>query len=166
MRTDKIFLVGFMAAGKSTVAEALGRRIDWRVEDVDARIEARERQTVADIFARHGEDHFRAVERAVVRELLPLRHAVVATGGGTFADPVNRTAINRNGTSVWLDVTFETVIARLPADGRRPLAGNRETLRGLYRARQAAYRQAHLRLDASALPAGALVERLMEWVGA
>ena len=166
MRTDKIFLVGFMAAGKSTVAEALGRRIGWRVEDVDARIEAREHQTVADIFARHGENHFRAVERAVVQDLLPLRHAVVATGGGTFADPTNRAAINRNGTSVWLDVTFETVIARIPADGSRPLARNRDTLYGLYLARRAAYRQAHLRLDASALPAGALVERLMEWVRA
>ena len=121
MRTDKIFLVGFMAAGKSTVAEALGRRIDWRVEDVDARIEARERQTVADIFARHGEDHFRAVERAVVRELLPLRHAVVATGGGTFSDPVNRTAINRNGTSVWLDVTFGRPCAGCTAPGRLPI---------------------------------------------
>ncbi len=166
MRTDKIFLVGFMAAGKSTVAEALGRRIDWRVEDVDARIEARERKTVADIFAQCGEDHFREVERAVVRDLLPLRHAVVATGGGTFADPTNRAAINRNGTSVWLDVTFETVIARIPSDGRRPLARNRDTLYALYRARQAGYRQAHLRLDASSLSAGALVERLMEWVGA
>ena len=166
MRSDKIFLVGFMAAGKSTVAEALGRRIDWRVEDVDARIEARERQTVADIFAQRGERHFREVERAVVRELLPLRHAVVATGGGTFADDANRAAINRNGTSVWLDVTFETVIARLPADGRRPLAKDRDTLYGLYRARQAAYRQAHLRLDAGALPAGALVERLLDWLRA
>ena len=165
VRTDKIFLVGFMAAGKSTVAEALGRRIDWRVEDVDARIEARERQTVADIFARRGENHFREVERAVLQELLPLSHAVVATGGGTFADPANRAAINRNGTSVWLDVTFDTVVARLPADGRRPLAQDRDTLLHLYRARQAAYRQAHLRLDASALPAGALVERLMEWLG-
>ena len=166
MRTDKIFLVGFMAAGKSTVAEALGRRIDWRVEDVDARIEARQRQSVADIFAQRGEGHFREVERAVVRELLPLRHAVVATGGGTFADPANRAAINRNGTSVWLDVSFETVIARLPADGRRPLAKDRDSLHGLYRARQATYRQAHLRLDASALLPGALVERLAEWLGA
>ena len=166
MRTDKIYLVGFMAAGKSTVAKALGRRIDWRVEDIDARIEARQRQTVADIFAQHGERHFREVERAVVQELLPPRHAVVATGGGTFADPANRTAINRDGTSVWLDISFETVIARLPSDGRRPLAGDRDTLYGLYRTRQASYRQAHVRLDAGGLSAGALVERLMDWLGA
>ncbi|MYK87134.1 MAG: hypothetical protein F4018_01595, partial [Acidobacteria bacterium] len=94
MRTDKVFLVGFMAAGKSTVARALGARIDWRVEDVDSRIEARERRAVADIFATHGEARFRAVERAVLRELLPMRHTVVATGGGTFADPANRQLIN------------------------------------------------------------------------
>jgi shikimate kinase len=58
------------------------------------------------------------------------------------------------------------VVARLPADGRRPLARKRDTLHALYRARQNAYRQAHLRLDADSLPAGALVERLMDWLGA
>ena len=97
-----MFLVGFMAAGKSTVAAALGARIDWRVEDIDTRIEARERSTVADIFAARGETWFRATERAVLRELLPLRHTVVATGGGTFADPGNRRLINADGASVWL----------------------------------------------------------------
>ena len=84
---DKIFLVGFMAAGKTTVARALAGRLGWRVEDVDELIEARERRTVADIFARQGEPYFRAVEREILHLLLPLRHVVVATGGGTFADP-------------------------------------------------------------------------------
>lgn len=165
MRTDKLYLVGFMAAGKSTVAKALGARIDWRVEDIDARIEAREHSTVADIFARRGEAHFRTTERAVLRELLPLRHAVVATGGGTFADPVNRQRINADGASVWLDISFETVVARIPPDGRRPLAADRATLEGLYRTRRSAYRHAHLRLDADRAPAGELVERILEWLG-
>ena len=57
---DKIFLVGFMAAGKTTVARALAARLGWRAEDVDELIEARERRTVADIFARQGEPYFRA----------------------------------------------------------------------------------------------------------
>jgi len=148
VRTDKVFLVGFMGAGKSTVAKALGARIDWRVEDVDARVEARERRTVSDIFATRGEDCFRAAERAALRELLPLRHAVVATGGGTFADPANRKLINADGASIWLDVSFATVVDRIPPDGRRPLAADRTSMEALYRARQAAYRYAHLRLDA------------------
>ncbi|MSO83409.1 MAG: shikimate kinase, partial [Acidobacteria bacterium] len=51
MRTDKLYIVGFMGAGKTTVAAALGRRIGWRTEDVDQRIEARERRSVSAIFS-------------------------------------------------------------------------------------------------------------------
>ncbi len=154
-----------MAAGKSTVARALGARIDWRVEDVDSRIEAREHRAVADIFATRGEARFRAIEREVLRDLVPLRHTVVATGGGTFADPANRRLINADGASVWLDVSFETVVDRIPPDGRRPLAADRTTMEALYRTRQSAYRHAHLRLDADRAPAGELVERILEWLG-
>ncbi len=165
MRTDKIYIVGFMAAGKSTVADALGQRLDWRAEDIDSLIEARERSTVADIFAARGEPYFRDVERAILDELLPLRHAVVATGGGTFAHPESRRRINADGASVWLDVTFETVVDRLPSDGRRPLAADRATMEALFRARQAAYRRAHLRLDANRTPAAELVDRILDWLG-
>ena len=121
MTADKIYLVGFMAAGKTTVARALADRLGWRSEDIDELIEARERRTVAEIFARSGEPYFRALERDILKLLLPLRHVVVATGGGTFMDPENRAAINMDGVSVWLDVPLEELVARLPADGRRPL---------------------------------------------
>jgi shikimate kinase len=161
VRTDKVYLVGFMAAGKTTLARALARRLDWRVEDVDERIEAREGRTVASIFAREGEPYFRAVERAVLVDLLPLRHRIVATGGGTFVDAENRAAINRDGLSVWLDVPLDELIERLPADGRRPLAADRLQLERLYAARRAAYQQAHLRLDASHAPVEALVEQIV-----
>ena len=165
MKTDKIYLVGFMGAGKSTVARALGKRLGWRVEDVDERIEAREHRTIADIFAQDGEAYFRTVERAVLRELLPLRHTVVATGGGTFGDPENQTLIKSDGASVWLDITFDEVVDRLPADGRRPLAADRTSMQALFDRRRSSYEQAHLRLDANRTPAGELVERILEWVG-
>src|SRR5207302_9738605 len=106
-RADKVYLVGFMTAGKTTVARALARRLDWQPIDIDELIEKRERLTVAEIFARHGEAYFRAAERAVLSDQLAPRHAVVATGGGTFVDPVNRAAINRDGVSVWLDVPLD-----------------------------------------------------------
>jgi shikimate kinase len=161
---DKIYLVGFMAAGKTTVARALAARLGWRAEDLDALIEARERRTVAEIFARSGELYFRALERDILRMLLPLRHVVVATGGGTFMDPENRAAINSDGVSVWLDVPLEEVIARLPADGRRPLATDRTQMERLFAVRQAGYANARIRVDATGSHPEAIAERIMEAV--
>ena len=123
-----------------------------------------ERMTVAEIFARHGEPYFRAVERRVLVDQLAPRHIVVATGGGTFADPQNRAAINRDGVSVWLDVPLERLIDRVPADGRRPLAADRAGFEHLYHQRRAAYEQAHKRLDAGRAGVDALVEQLLDWL--
>jgi shikimate kinase len=162
VQTDKIYLVGFMAAGKSTLARALGGRLDWRVEDIDDRIEAREGRTVASIFARDGEAYFRSVERSVLVDLLPQRNIVVATGGGTFVDPANQALINGDGLSVWLDVPLPEVIERLPADGRRPLAADRDQLERLYAVRSLAYQRAHVRLDAARAPVEALVEQVID----
>jgi shikimate kinase len=164
LKTDKIYLVGFMAAGKTTLAQALARRLGWRAEDVDALIEARERRTVADIFARDGEPYFRAIERQVILSLIPVRHAVVATGGGTFVDPENRAAINADGVSVWLDVPLDALLMRIPADGRRPLANDRLQMAMLFEARRLAYQQAQVRIDASLMRTEALVEQLVDMI--
>lgn len=165
MRTDKVYLVGFMASGKTSLARALSRRLDWQMADVDELIETRERLDVAAIFARHGEAYFRAVERQVLDELVPARHMVVATGGGTFVDPRNRALINHDGTSIWLDASLDRVIDRLPSDRRRPLAADRAHLARLYEARRAAYQQAHVRLDANGPSVEALVEQALEGLG-
>jgi shikimate kinase len=164
VKADTIYLVGFMAAGKSTLARALARRLDWQAVDIDELIEKRERQTVADIFARHGEPYFRSTERAVLAEQIAARHVIVATGGGTFADPQNRAAINSDGVSVWLDVPLDRLIARVPADGRRPLAADRAGFERLYHQRRAAYELAHVRLDAGRAAVDALVEQLVDWL--
>jgi shikimate kinase len=154
-----------MAAGKTTVARALADRLGWRADDIDELIEARERRTVADIFARSGEPYFRALERDILHLLLPLRHLVVATGGGTFMDPDNRTAINIDGFSVWLDVPFDELLARIPADGRRPLAADRAQLERLYIVRQGAYANARLRIDARGVRPDEVAERIIEALG-
>jgi shikimate kinase len=164
VKADKIYLVGFMAAGKTTVARALAKRLDWRAADVDELIEARERLSVADIFAKHGEAYFRAVERAVLVDQLQQRHVVVATGGGTFADAQNRAAINRDGVSVWLDVPLDLLVARMPADGRRPLAADRAGFERLYHQRRSGYEQAHVHLTVGRSGVDALVEQILDWL--
>lgn len=151
-----------MAAGKTTLAQGLARRLGWRTEDVDLMIEARERRTIADIFARDGEPYFRAIERQVIYSLLPLRHTIVATGGGTFLDPEIRAAINADGVSVWIDAPFDVLLDRIPADGRRPLANDRLQMAVLYETRRLAYEQAHIRLDATRARSEELVEQLLE----
>jgi shikimate kinase len=163
VKADKLYLVGFMGAGKTTVARAIGKRTGWRVEDIDQRIEAREHRTVASIFSQQGEPYFRQLERLALGELLPLRHVVVATGGGTFVEPDNRALMLADGAVAWLDLSLAQVIERVPADGRRPLASDRAQMEQLFTRRQLAYAQAHVRVDA-AMPVAEVVGRLLEWI--
>lgn len=164
MKIDKLYLVGFMGAGKTTVASVLGRRLGWRTEDVDARIEARERRSVSAVFLRDGEGYFRQTEREVLRDLLSERNVVVATGGGTFVDPDNRALMLHDGAVAWLDLPLSRVLERLPRDGRRPLASDPLQMEQLYLRRQTAYQDAHVRVDATA-PVDEVVERLLDWIG-
>jgi shikimate kinase len=164
VKTAKVYLVGFMGAGKTTVARALAKRLDWKMLDIDDQIEKREHQTVATLFAKKGEAYFRATERSVLVEQLGSRHVVVATGGGTFVDPQNRALINRDGMSVWIDVPLDRLIARVPADGRRPLASDRSEFERLYLLRRESYEQAHHRIDAARTSIDAIVEQLLDWL--
>lgn len=162
MSIDKIYLVGFMACGKTTLAKTLGERLDWHVEDIDELIEVRERQTIADIFARHGEAYFRQVERDMLRLVQPLRQAVVATGGGTFADPDNRALINLDGVSVWINVPLDDLIPRIPLDGRRPLAASRADLERLYAGRVESYRLAHVHIAPGRAPVPVVADQVLD----
>lgn len=164
MNADKVYLIGFMGAGKSTIARALGRRIGWRVVDIDERIESRERRSIPTIFSQSGEPYFRQVERQILGELLNERNLVVATGGGTFAEPDNRALMLADGAVAWLDLSLAQVVQRVPVDGRRPLAADREQMEQLYVRRQLAYAQAHVRIDAGR-PVAEVVERLLDWIG-
>ena len=163
MKADKLYLVGFMGAGKTTVARAIGKLTGWRVEDIDQRIEAREHRTVASIFSQQGEPYFRQLERLALGELLPLRHVVIATGGGTFVEPDNRALMLADGAVAWLELSLAQVIERVPADGRRPLASDRAQMEQLFARRQLAYAQAHVRVDASR-PVPEVVGRLLECI--
>jgi shikimate kinase len=166
VKADKVYLVGFMGAGKTTVARALAKRLHWQVEDIDERVEKRERRTIATIFRQEGEPYFRAVEQQELIALLPVRGTVVATGGGTIVDPVTRELMLRDGAVIWLDTPLATILERVPLDGRRPLAADRIEMETLYNQRLMAYSQAHLRLDAGRGSVEEVVDQIVDWLGA
>ena len=153
-----------MAAGKTTFSVKLAEALGWQSEDVDTLIEAREKSSISEIFARHGEPYFRSVEHDILRLLLPLRHVVVATGGGTFFYQENREIIVGDGISIWLDISLEQAIARLSNDGRRPLAADQKQLERLYEIRRESYQRANLHLKAGDTTPEQLTEITVRWL--
>lgn len=170
MRHRLVFLVGFMASGKSSVGRELARRLDWDFVDLDARIESREQQSVPEIFRERGEAGFRLAESDALRHLLtePLqRDSVVALGGGAFVQENNRELL-RDWPSVFLEATASELWERSLRDGiERPLRGDAEQFARLYDERLPFYRQATVTIVTSGKdPASLCTEierRLQVW---
>lgn len=145
----RIVLVGFMGAGKTSVGMALAELLAWSFVDLDAVIEARAGRTIAEIFAHRGEPEFRELERAAAGDALAEERLVLAAGGGAFAEKETRALLRGSAATVYLECDLETLLARVAPDGSRPLAGNRETMRRLLLAREPAYREADVTLNAA-----------------
>jgi shikimate kinase len=153
LQSKAVFLVGFMGAGKTTTGRALARRLKWRFVDLDDVIVARERRSVADIFAQAGEAGFRAAETAALRAVLDqLRRsspAVIALGGGAIVQPQNATLVKETGAPViFLDAVLDELHRRCAARGSaRPLYQDMNQFRQLYESRRGAYMAAGERVD-------------------
>jgi shikimate kinase len=149
-RPSRIVLVGFMGSGKTSVGRVLARKLRYRFEDMDERIEARTGRKVARIFHEDGEEAFRELEREEARALSSLPRRVVATGGGAFTRLATRELLQQGALTVWLRCDLERLLARIPADGSRPLAANRAIMPALLAEREPSYRLADVAVDASA----------------
>ncbi|HEY3176682.1 MAG TPA: shikimate kinase [Candidatus Polarisedimenticolia bacterium] len=161
-RRGRVYLVGFMGSGKSSVGGHLARDLGYRFVDLDQEIERRRGLTVAEIFEQDGEEEFRRLEAIALRETGPMHEVVVATGGGTLTRWENREFIQRSGVSVWLDAPLETMLERCRDGVRRPLLASRERMSALLRERIGGYRSADLHVDAS----GPLPEEIARRVAA
>ena len=151
-----MFLIGFMASGKSTVGEELAHRLGWEFVDLDSRIEAREQKSVPAIFREQGEFGFRRAETAALQELTcDLKHNhVVALGGGAFAQERNRELL-RDWPTVFLSAPPEELWRRSQEDGtERPLRKDREHFARLYTERLPFYRQATITVETAGKDVG------------
>ena len=147
-------LFGFMGSGQTTCGRLLAKRTGRKFLDLDEYISSREGMTVTEIFAKKGEPAFRAMERQAAEELSLNCGLVIAAGGGTLLAPENAAAFRRNGVTVLLEVSSETVRTRLAGEiASRPMLREPGSLERLYAARRDGYRSAaDFSVDANASP--------------
>ena len=145
-----VVLCGFMGTGKSGAGRHLANRLNVPFFDTDEMIEAGEKRSIADIFAKDGEARFRDLESTIIGELDTSRGAVIATGGGMVMDEGNFARLESMGTMVLLDAEREVIESRLTESAGRPLAGSGSgDLMELYEKRRPVYDRIPHRIDTS-----------------
>jgi shikimate kinase len=144
---DRIYLVGFMGAGKTTVGRELALLLGYQFLDIDAEVEKVEGRTVEELFRDRGEGYFREKEWEILASTALRHEVVVATGGGLFLAPMHRNFIRRHGTAVWLDISVDEAWSRCATAGGRPLFTTPDELTALLEARRSRYELAEHRID-------------------
>ena len=153
-------LLGFMGAGKSTIA----RGLDPDFVDMDALLEDRLGMPIARFFEEKGEAAFRQIEEEVLADLLKTDQ-VVSTGGGVVISPRNRALLKQNPDNIYLKADFETLYQRISADkdNKRPLflKNSKEDLATIFNERQAWYEEVASKvIDVSKLSPEEIIEEL------
>jgi shikimate kinase len=150
MKNRRIVIVGFMGSGKTTVADALARRLGCDSIDLDSFITERVGRSPAELIQQDGEAAFREVETQALRDALEKTSArVIALGGGAWTIEANRTLVAEHDClSIWLDAPFEVCWERIisSANTIRPMAPDRERAQSLFQIRRDSYELAQLRL--------------------
>jgi shikimate kinase len=150
-RSPGIYLVGFMGCGKTTVGRMLADEIGWPFVDLDDDIEADQRSSISELFAKLGEAEFRRIECEAIRKRvmticrgIPM---VIALGGGAFTQPEVVELLTEHGITIWIDAALPVVKKRVALANHRPLARDMKRFEELYRARREFYSKADFRIE-------------------
>jgi shikimate kinase len=167
--TERLFLVGMMAVGKTTVGELCAKRLGWNFLDSDAQLVADTGRTAQEIFDTEGDDALRSLESQVLAEAIahPVP-VVIAVAGGAVLSESNRATLLRSGVVVWLRASMESLGERIQHGGPRPRLGSDpvRSLGDLYRARHPLYASvAGFVIDVDDLPPEEVVARIFEDTG-
>jgi 3-dehydroquinate synthase len=165
----KIVLTGFMGTGKTSVGRELSRRLTYPFIDTDILIEEREGMAISLIFREKGQDYFRKVERAVIREVSQQNNVIIATGGGVIKNQKNVRDLGRRGVILWLKTDPEIILKRVLLEGgKRPLLDVEEPLheiKKLLSEREGLYQQSDITFDTSYITPGETAEEIIENLG-
>tara|TARA_B100001250_G_scaffold309492_1_gene271391 strand:- start:65 stop:577 length:513 start_codon:yes stop_codon:yes gene_type:complete len=136
----KIFFIGMMGSGKTTLAKKLSELMNKPYVDLDNLIELEENMSISEIFSHYGEDYFRKIENIALRSI---GHSeIIACGGGIIINKKNRKFLNENGFTIYLKTSLPILAKRLKGKNRRPLLKNidlHKTLGGIYHNRRKLY---------------------------
>ena len=148
----RIYLIGMMGSGKSTVGKAIAEVIQWDFRDTDQMIMDEAGLSISEIFERHGESRFRLMESYALETTFKSQPIVIATGGGLPCHHNNLEKMKANGLVIFIDVPIDILVDRLADSSDRPLAqgdtdSRRTQLKRLLDDRIEIYRKAHLSID-------------------
>lgn len=155
-----IVLIGLMGAGKTSVGRRLAARLDLPFTDADGEIEIAAGKTIPEIFADHGEDHFRQGECRVIERVLNTRQQVLATGGGAYMNARTRQNIAERGVCVWLRADLPLLMKRVSRRANRPLLSQGDpegTMKNLIEERHPVYANADIVIDSRDEPHDVIV---------
>ena len=164
----RVFLIGFMGVGQTTLGERLAKRLGLTFVDLDHAIEEATSRTVACIFDEEGEAGFRHHESTHLDLLLERQNVVVATGGGTPTIPGSMDKMLESGTVIWLQASVETILHRVQNDVKRPLLAGltasqqRRTIEAILAQRMSLYQRADFIVDTEGRDPRWLVENICE----
>jgi len=161
----RLVLTGFMGAGKSTIGRLLAARLNWQFLDLDAHLEARTGATIPQLFAKHGEAHFRRLESTALASALGQNNTVLALGGGTPEELTNRLLLEQTPATftIFLDAPFPTLFDRcMLQDIARPVLADPAAAQLRFQKRHPLYRRlANLTIDTADLTADQTVDALI-----
>ena len=162
-----VILVGLPGSGKTTIGRAAAKLLNWPFIDFDTEIERRSHASIAQIFERHGEKHFRALEQDLSRELAGCSKTMMSAGGGWITNTESVALLRQGGRIIYLRATPSLLIERLAsARVRRPLLEVPDplgTLERLYTERQALYEQADHVIDTEVVDRKELIEQVRQY---
>lgn len=160
-----IILIGFMAAGKSSVGRMLARRLGWDFLDTDQEIERVTDLKIPDIFRKYGEVRFRSEENLVVKKLAGMANTVIATGGGTALAEGNWELLKELGLVIHLYAPLEVALSRVKRHQERPLlARDTAQLEQLWLERLPYYNKAQITVDTSDKDIPTIVEDILTYL--
>jgi len=152
---NRLYLIGFMGSGKTSVGKKLAKKLNYKFIDLDNEIEKRINCSILDCFAKFGEDKFREIENQILKESFKYSKTIISTGGGTPCFYNNISLINNNGFSIYLKADVKLLSHRLiNAKQTRPLIKNKSKeeldiyIKNLLSKRENFYNQAKLIIDA------------------